>query len=41
MLQLTADMIHGNSADYTAWQYRWDTLTSLKADLKKECAFTE
>lgn len=41
MLQLTADMINSNSADYTAWQHRWDTLTALKLDLQKECVFTE
>lgn len=41
MLQLTADLINANSADYTAWQYRWDTLLALKADLHQECVFTE
>jgi hypothetical protein len=41
VLQLTADMINRNSADYTAWQHRWDTLTALKADMQQECVFTE
>jgi hypothetical protein len=41
MLQLTADMIDSNSADYTAWQHRWDTLVELQADLQQEYAFTE
>lgn len=40
VLQLTADMIHRNSADYTAWQHRWDTLTALQTDLQQECVFT-
>lgn len=41
VLELTADMISSNSADYTAWKYRWDTLTALKSDLQRECTFTE
>jgi protein farnesyltransferase/geranylgeranyltransferase type-1 subunit alpha len=41
VLELTADMINSNSADYTAWQYRWDTLLALKSDLQRECTFTE
>lgn len=41
LLQLTADMINSNSADYTAWQHRWDTLTALQANLQNECVFTE
>lgn len=41
VLQLTADMIDSNSADYTAWQHRWDTLVELQADLQQEYAFTE
>jgi protein farnesyltransferase/geranylgeranyltransferase type-1 subunit alpha len=41
VLELTADMINSNSADYTAWQYRWDTLIALKSDLQRECSFTE
>lgn len=41
VLQLTADVIDTNSADYTAWQHRWDTLVALQADLQQECAFTE
>lgn len=40
VLQLTADMINRNSADYTAWQHRWDTLSALKADMQQECVFT-
>lgn len=40
VLQLTADMINRNSADYTAWQHRWDTLTALQTDLQQECVFT-
>lgn len=41
VLGLTADMINANSADYTAWQHRWDTLTALQADLQQEYVFTE
>ena len=41
VLELTADMIDSNSADYTAWQHRWDTLIAQQADLQQECTFTE
>lgn len=40
VLQLTADMIRFNSADYTAWKYRWDTLVALGTDLQLEYEFT-
>jgi hypothetical protein len=33
-------MIAFNSADYTAWQYRWEVLVALQADLEQEHAFT-
>lgn len=41
VLQLTSDVINTNSADYTAWQHRWDTLCALNTDLQQECTFTE
>jgi len=41
VLQLTADLIASNSADYTAWQYRWETLMKLQADLTQEYQFTQ
>eukprot|EP00775_Hariotina_reticulata_P003675 gene3675-3936_t len=40
VLQLTAELIESNSADYTAWQYRWETLMELQADLTQEYQFT-
>ena len=40
MLELTEQMISFNSADYTAWQYRWEVLEALQADLEEEHAFT-
>eukprot|EP00879_Flechtneria_rotunda_P006326 GHRR01006649.1.p1 GENE.GHRR01006649.1~~GHRR01006649.1.p1 ORF type:complete len:296 (+),score=116.88 GHRR01006649.1:1024-1911(+) len=40
VLQLTSDMIAGNSADYTTWQYRWEVLQELHADLTQEYDFT-
>jgi len=41
VLQLTAELIESNSADYTAWQYRWETLMKLQADLTLEYQFTQ
>ena len=40
VLGLTSDVIDANSADYTAWQYRWEVLTALQADLTREYEFT-
>eukprot|EP00877_Chromochloris_zofingiensis_P003437 jgi/Chrzof1/13094/Cz07g19170.t1 len=39
-LRLTQHMIKLNSADYTAWQYRWECLTTLGSDLEAEYQFT-
>jgi protein farnesyltransferase/geranylgeranyltransferase type-1 subunit alpha len=39
-LQLTADVIEHNSANYTAWYYRRRCLSSLKSDLQAELEFT-
>lgn len=38
---MTAELIESNSADYTAWQYRWETLMKLQADLTLEYQFTQ
>ena len=40
VLELTADVIAANSANYTAWQYRWQVLQELGADLTQEYEFT-
>jgi hypothetical protein len=45
VLGLTADMVGANSADYTAWQYRWEVLAALQQregrQLAPEFGFTE
>uniref|UniRef100_A0A7S0R5Z1 Protein farnesyltransferase/geranylgeranyltransferase type-1 subunit alpha n=1 Tax=Chlamydomonas leiostraca TaxID=1034604 RepID=A0A7S0R5Z1_9CHLO len=40
-LALTADMIHRNQADYTAWEYRWQCLNELGKDMSCEYEFTD
>mmetsp|Transcript_141315 Transcript_141315/g.439200 ORF Transcript_141315/g.439200 Transcript_141315/m.439200 type:complete len:344 (-) Transcript_141315:98-1129(-) len=40
-LQLTADVIEHNSANYTAWYYRRRCLQELKSDLQEELIFTD
>lgn len=40
-LQLTADVIEHNSANYTAWYYRRRCLKELKSDLGAELIFTD
>jgi hypothetical protein len=40
-LDLTADMISHNAADYTAWEWRWRCLRALGRDLKSEYSFTD
>ncbi|CAK0822005.1 unnamed protein product [Prorocentrum cordatum] len=40
-LELTADVIEHNSANYTAWYYRRKCLKALGADLDQEMEFTD
>ncbi|KAJ9506428.1 hypothetical protein QJQ45_019418 [Haematococcus lacustris] len=41
VLELTADIIRHNQADYSAWQLRWECLLALGSDLLQEYAFTD
>jgi hypothetical protein len=41
VLQLAANMIHLNMADYTAWQLRWSCVEALDSSLEDEYQFTE
>jgi hypothetical protein len=41
VLNLTADLIGFNSADYTAWEVRWQCLQQPGVDMQQEYAFTE
>ncbi|KAG1679478.1 hypothetical protein FOA52_011077 [Chlamydomonas sp. UWO 241] len=41
VLELTAEMIEYNQADYTAWQLRWLCVEALGADLESEEAMTD
>eukprot|EP01137_Pigoraptor_chileana_P009429 Opistho-2@57691 len=38
-LELTADVIRGNAANYTAWHYRRLLLEALNSDLREELAY--
>lgn len=40
-LDLTSQLIEFNSADYTAWKYRWQCLQALDVDPEWEYKFTE
>jgi protein farnesyltransferase/geranylgeranyltransferase type-1 subunit alpha len=40
-LSLTAAVVEGNPANYTAWQYRRRCLDAIGADLREELRFTE
>ena len=40
-MELTADVIENNSANYTAWYYRRRCLTNEKSDLSAELEFTD
>ncbi|KAL1730592.1 hypothetical protein EV714DRAFT_272547 [Schizophyllum commune] len=41
VLELTEDIIRQNPAHYTAWQYRYETLIALEAQLDKELQLME
>ncbi|KAJ9524614.1 hypothetical protein QJQ45_024213 [Haematococcus lacustris] len=41
VLELTADIIRHNQADYSAWQLRWECLLALGSDLLEEYTFTD
>jgi len=40
-LALTAQVVEGNPANYTAWQYRRRCLDATGADLREELRYTE
>lgn len=40
-LDLTRQLISFNGADYTAWQWRWQCVEALGADVEEEMALTE
>jgi hypothetical protein len=40
-LDLTRHLIAFNSADYTAWEWRWECVVALGGDLAEESALTE
>ncbi|KIZ02829.1 proteinfarnesyltransferase/geranylgeranyltransferase type-1 subunit alpha, partial [Monoraphidium neglectum] len=39
-LDLTRQLISFNGADYTAWQWRWQCVEALGADVEEEMALT-
>lgn len=40
-LELARHLIGANSADYTAWEWRWECAEALGGDLAEEAALTE